>query len=45
MPESSSEGCQAKPVRREELAEIPDLLRANNRHPPFRISEEPSAIG
>jgi hypothetical protein len=45
MVESSSEGRTAKPVRRNELAEAPDLLRANSRLPPLRISKERSAPG
>ena len=45
MAEPSKEGCPAKPVRRKELAEAPDLLHANCRQPQLRISKQSSAPG
>jgi hypothetical protein len=39
MAEFSPDGCPAKSVRREDLAEVLDRLQVNLRHPQLRISK------
>jgi hypothetical protein len=39
MAESSPDGCPAKPVRRKDLAEVPDHLQVDFGHPRLRISK------
>ena len=45
MAESSKEGLPGKVGAPKELAEAPDLLHANSRHPRHRISKQSSAPG